>query len=423
MQPILKINLESYKKIIWPLVLLVFLQMQGVSNKMLFLIQLAYIGIIILSGRKIIIPKITGITPYFIFVIYSVVVGLIMYQTRSVARDIYYILPTIVIIVLGYYYYIIEGKNNKSIEATIIIISLIYSLNCFSKALSDMSIIGDFDQMKTVFSNGVYEVTLGCIILFYYIFFTRKVVFTRIIDRLIFSILFMNIVMSMSRIAIIEGVTGIVVIGGIYAWSNKDFWKIIKRVGLIIITIILVITIGTSLLPSEAREKLTEKFEKSFEEIDSEQEFVEVDDAMANWRGYEIYSVQQQWIKSNVLVRFFGAGLGKGVELELIPYTWEDMVENGEIPLLHNGFYTLLPKGGIIAVIAVLWFFLQTIYMGIKMIKTKKFVDNGILIVCISIMMIVNMYVVRGIVAQNVGLVFPLLVGWTNAKIRRQKSV
>lgn len=71
---------------------------------------------------------------------------------------------------------------------------------------------------------------------------------------------------------------------------------------------------------------------------------------MQNWRAYEMQATLKQWGKSGILSQIFGHGMGKGIELEFVPYNWKSagMVENGEMPLAHNGFYTLLPKGGLL---------------------------------------------------------------------------
>ena len=80
---------------------------------------------------------------------------------------------------------------------------------------------------------------------------------------------------------------------------------------------------------------------------------------MNNWRAYEMQAAIKQWISSNFFEKIIGSGLGRGIHIDYIPYSWSEMVENNQIPLLHNGYYTVLIKIGILGVLALLTIFLS----------------------------------------------------------------
>ena len=110
--------------------------------------------------------------------------------------------------------------------------------------------------------------------------------------------------------------------------------------------------------------------------------------------------------------------MGKGIALGFVPYTWKGMVENGEIPLLHNAYYTILPKGGLVGVIALIWFMFANIVTAFKVFKRKSNMkEELVLLVSISVVFLVQSYTVRGPVVQSANLSWALLIGWINAQI------
>ncbi len=187
------------------------------------------------------------------------------------------------------------------------------------------------------------------------------------------------------------------------------------------VTFLLVVCIGVFILskvmPQSTWDQLMDKFNSSAEEINSSQTFDSTEDAMENWRGYEIEQAKKQWENNNVLFEIIGEGLGKGVEIAYVPYTWSNVVVSGEIPLLHNGYYTLLPKAGIVGVCALIWLFLSNILMIVK--KDKKYTDMVIILAAITIGLMINTYVVRGPISQIPPISWALLLGTINYKVRR----
>lgn len=84
------------------------------------------------------------------------------------------------------------------------------------------------------------------------------------------------------------------------------------------------------------------------------------------------------------------------------------MVVNDEMILAHNGFYTLLPKGGLFAVIAILWGFIGAIYKGMYMGR-RGFTESkvrGIILVSTMVAGFANMWVVRGAVCSDAFMVW-----------------
>lgn len=177
--------------------------------------------------------------------------------------------------------------------------------------------------------------------------------------------------------------------------------------------LLLLILVLFYILPDNVVSVFVNKIFYVFTEIDASQQIDSTFDATSNWRAYEIQATWEQWSHSSILVKIFGAGMGKGTYIEYVPSYWE--VVNNEIPILHNGFFTLLSKGGLVAVFALWVLMLTPILKGVCMMK-RDMLNTGIIMVAISVLAIANTYVVQGPVRQGVFLVWAILMGWLNSR-------
>ena len=424
MNPIIKINLESFKEISWTVVLLFFLKYMGlVPSQQMFIIYAIILVIMIGFAKKIIIPYVNGLLLYFVFIVYSTGIGLLLYETRTVVRDLYYVFPTVVVIVLGYYLKIVyNGRVN--ILKTIAFCGAMASTICFIKAFSNLSVFKDGESMRTAFDTGSYEIAVAFIIVFCAIFTQIEIrLFRTWINWVIFLLMLAQLVLSLARSVWIETIIGCIVVILMEGYINKNVLCIAKKVVIVAVFAFVGFTFFINIAPQSAVDTFFEKFENTSQELDSKQEFDSTTDAMNNWRGYENQSAKTQWQESSVFEEIFGHGMGKGTHLKYVPYTWASMVQNSEIPILHNGYYTVLSKGGIVGMMALVWFMLSNVIVGLKLITKRKDIQGELLLlITIEFIFMIQTYVVRGPVAQNVNLVTAILVGWINADIKREKQ-
>ena len=96
-----------------------------------------------------------------------------------------------------------------------------------------------------------------------------------------------------------------------------------------------------------------EKFSNTLTEISSSDSFTSVANIQKNWRGFEVYSAKQQWLTSGTFNQMFGGGFGKLINVGYLSIL-VDPTSNGYIPVLHNGYYTLIIKSGFIGVLLYL---------------------------------------------------------------------
>ena len=415
--PVLRINLEKFKKVYWPLVVLVLSRYFGVTDEIIFMISGCFICYMIVLGRRIIVPKIGGLSLYLAFIIYATMIGLVLNPPRNVVRDLFYILPTVIVIVLGYYLQKVL-KDKYSLINTLILSGGLIALFRIVNVFRSPDIISNFTSMKTNFGNGknIYEICVVFTVLIYEKIVCKKILFSKWTDRIIMICVVINIALSMGRIAIIQSILGMITVFTFAIIKRQDKKIIIKKASIIIVSLLVGVFILGRIIPQSVLDELTDKFSRSSEEISVEQQFESTADAMENWRGYEMNQAKEQWKKNNIFIELFGEGMGKGVEIQYVPYTWNGMVVSGEIPLLHNGYYTLLPKGGLLGVISLIWLFVANIILFFRK-RYENNIDDLIILAATTVGIMVNTYVVRGPVTQISCITWGIMMGSINYKI------
>lgn len=418
----IKISLENFKQIIWPIVLIYMIKYFNIlSTKTASLFYLGILFILILFMKKIVIPKVWGLVFYSFFILYSTIVGVLIYSLRDVVRDLYYVLPTVFLIILGYYCYKVYS-DKLSIFKTIVLSGTLISTFTFIKMLGNLSKMTEFSGIRQIFDFCDYEVAMSFVFLFCYVFIKKERIFSKWFQRYSFIIMLGHIILSLARSVWIQVGLACLLAFAIEFYRKRE-QRIIIQFSKVVIACIVCLTLFMIAAPKSITDEFSEKFSKSTEELNAEQEFNNVDDAMQNWRAYEIQMAKKQWRESNVFIEVFGAGMGKGVHLQFVPYTWSEIVdEQNDIPLLHNGYYTVLPKGGLVGIAALVWLMLSNIIFCVKAIKKRDgLYINYIILFSICIAFLVQTYIVRGPVSQEANITWSLLVGWINAEIHTKK--
>lgn len=423
MNTTIKINLKSLKEISWEIVALFVVQFCGwITPKQAFVIYFVLLVGLVGFMKKIIFPNIAGLRFYLFFVLYSTVIGLALYGTRNVARDLYYVMPAIVLIILGYYFRVMHGRE-VSIMKTMVLCGVIVSISAIINCFKNVSVMTNFEGMRGIFDVGSYHVLCSFIIVFTVLFTNIKInLFKKEINYFCFIIMFIQLLLSLSRSAWIGVAIGCVSVLLLDLYNSGDIINFAKKIMAISIFVLLGGVFFFNAAPKSIVEEFTEKFDKTTEELNSGQEFSSVGDTMNNWRGYENQCAKKQWEQSPIMEELIGGGMGKGIVLEYVPYTWKEMVENDEIPLLHNGYYTILIKGGIVGFLALIWFMVSNILLGLRLLKKRVDIKfELVILIALEIVYLVLTYVVRGPVTQNVNIIWSILIGWISADIRRGK--
>lgn len=416
----ISLNRKKIETISWSIVLLYMISVTGIlSEEVLFLISVGVVLLMIGLSKRLIIPRVGGLAFYLIMIAIAIVLGLITYASRNVGRDVFYILPTVLMVVIGYYCYMVSG-DSKPIVKTMVLCGLLNTIYVFLTFLADTSVLDDFSETRSVFNVGIYNITLIAIVLFVYIIDAEKSVFGKKADFFIMILFLAQIVMSFSRSVWVETVVGsaiVLVVKSFFEGRNIKFF-------LRVITIVVIAFVASMLLfmyaPEDIVQQYSEKIDRTEEEIDAGQSFMDVSQAMANWRGYENKMAITQWKKEGFITELIGDGMGKGVHIRYIPSNWTaGTVENNEIPILHSAYHTILPKCGLLGVIALVWFMGSQIILGFRnLFKDRKRRNLAIIIIAISVCFMLQAYAVRGPITKGINIVWGVVVGWINAAFR-----
>lgn len=415
----IKINTTKYKDIIWLLVVLYVARLIMIDNDQLFLfVYLGLILIVIGFAKKIYLPNVVGLYPYMILVTLMATIGLVLRKTRYLERDLFYILPTIFLVILGYYLF--SAYRKKSIVKTIVAYGLISSIYSFILFLTKIGEIAELQDLRDVFNIEIYEICLIFLVLVVYIFNPEECVFGKKIDVVIMIVFLANIILSMSRSVWVEIIVGFPIIIIINLFSNARRASTYVKTFIVIFVAAVGVAILYTYAPANILEDYTVKVENTSDELNEKQEFNSIEDAMGNWRAYENQSAIKQWESGSPVTQIFGAGLGKGIYIKYVPYSWSELDEEQTIPLLHNGYYTMLAKGGVVGVAILIFFLLYPAIVGLKSLRRKGYNNEAVILITISIVFAVQTYVTRGPIVQHPNITWGVLVGWMCGQIKSE---
>lgn len=398
------------KEVSIPLLLLLALRV-FIQEEVFFILSAIYFICLIIKNGEIYFPELPGLRLYTFFILYATFVGFYCYSTYNVLRDLLYILPSVLWIFIGYHLCKFNADSEISILKTMYVYGGLLSTKCIITFA--MNFTTNFNDIRTIFNSHVYEIGIILAVLIYQVCIESKVVFSHKTDIFLISLLTLHILLSFGRISTFVPliIVFIMLCLNIKFGSNKT--KIMSRVTILIGAFLLIALIVYFVIPNEIIDIMANKLSTSFTEIDASQKVNSTDEAMSNWRGYEIQSAAKQWRNANTFVKIFGGGMGYGIYINYVPYTWVNMVENNRIPLLHNGFFTVLAKGGIVGIFSLVLMFVGPIIIGLNhLIQGKGHNQVNILLVSISCACIAITYVVRGPIEREALIAWAAIVGW-----------
>lgn len=419
---VIKINIHN--EIVWPVMGFLLLSYYGISGQWLFILSVVWLIYLSVRNHSLVatVPRIYGFPMYMVFAIVAGIIGLMTNNTRDVAKDIFYTFPAIIIMMIGYLYNKYDKNDGKSITKTLYISGFLITVCSFVSLMAQISSVSDLSVFRNIMGNQVYETTLIFAIMLSEKVIGKKIIFSRMTDMIILVMLMLKGIVSLGRTELIVTflMIAVILLLNIYFSENKN-----RSVTRLITLAILLAAAGFAvfrILPSDIRAQFIDKLQYSFEEVDSNAEYDSTEEAMNHWRAYEMECASKQWMESNVAVQLLGAGFGEYIKIQYIPhnFTGNMVVDNG-IALLHNSYYSILVKGGLLGIAAILWLYIS----NATLIFRKKYRREAYIVsaMCaITVAMMIYTYVVTGIFSQTVKFVWPFMIGWFNGKIRSMEN-
>ncbi len=152
----------------------------------------------------------------------------------------------------------------------------------------------------------------------------------------------------------------------------------------------------------------------SLSELNSSQVFSSDAEISANWRGYEVSQAVQQFKKSNILQQVFGQGF-RGVYVG--QYSVYVGGTDGYLPLLHNGYFSVLTYSGIVGLVLYMLFYIKKI---IYMKKNGDKITNYTTCIYMSFLVsyIVITFFINGMIAKSIYFIPGIFIGYMASRSR-----
>ena len=402
------------------LILLIISKM--VSYEVTFVLCFSYVIYLFLK-KKFIIPKtrIIGIKLLISYLIIATLIGLFhlnLYGLNSIIRDIFYVLSAVITILLGSY--LSTGqRNKKDLVKTMLIWAMVQSGIMVFQIISNIDLMihsSNIWALKSEIGTGSEIIPMSLAIILMRNSFDLERYFSRKIEMIFIFFYLTVIVFSFSRTMIVVFITSIAIL---FTCSPNRTSISSKKAKKFLSGILILIVVFASILyfiPNGFLVAFIDKSIKSLTEISPNLDWNSAVNITQNWRGYEIHQASEVFKNGNLFNQLFGFGFGK-----LIPVNLSELVGvpslQGGIPILHNGYFMILIKGGIFGLTMLIMYFIQNIIVAIKAIKYKTVVWESSLLLSVIFCTVVTTYSTTGLFKAGTGIEINIMIGWISSMI------
>ncbi len=367
-----------------------------------------------------------GMKYIYLIVLLGLLIGAIelllgRFETRDYIRDIYYFTNPIFVIMVGAY---IRKKCKDDVQFfnTILLVAGIQA----AFYLCNAGLIVVREGLNFSFRN--WRITFGdsnpiAATAVFILLIDGKKLLTSINKKLrvaIFVLCIVEIVFSMSRTNIY-----LVLITTFYVAFRRGVFKNVKKWFKYLVLAVLIIFLAVLFLGrTDAITAFINKTLSSFSEINNTLDWTNASVIQGNWRGYETYSALVQFRNYSFLHQLIGYGFGERIEVGIYANKYLNILNSDgsaatTIPVLHNGYSTILCKLGLSGIILYLMFYVSLLRTGMK--KKNNCVYSEIL-VAIVLAMIGETYVLNGLFREVINFPFVYMIGYLGYSIMTEGS-
>lgn len=410
---------KIFKNIIWFPVILSLLATYVLGKEVFYIVCLGcLVALIALKRFKMPIPRIAGIGFLAFYAAYAFAEGILyQYPLRDIIRDMFYITEPIIVLVLGYVSYTCI-RNKKSIVYTVCVFSLVTAVGNVILALLTGG--AGFGDLRAALSRSIELISYGFILFFLDHFYHQNDFPTKVSDC---AAIFLgaNILFCMSRAIFVAAILSfLAVLAYMFAYlkmsSSRKFWRILLSTLGVLVGII---AVGLLVLPQQAIDEFVGKMLKSVTEISTNINFATTSDIVESWRGYEVAQAQMMFREGNLFQQLFGYGAGKQIDVPVLATLYSNGRYGMTSPLLHNGYYTILIKGGLAGVASYILFFGSILWDGIK---NRRTCYETLVHIYMCVYMLVASYVIRGLMGQGTDFWWTFIIGYIFAELHYRKE-
>jgi hypothetical protein len=156
----------------------------------------------------------------------------------------------------------------------------------------------------------------------------------------------------------------VIVVVFLIAWAGAArLFRTRTRIALGLISLFTFVYSVPNLLPQYDVSNIT--FVGKIQNSISELSFVDSDnvtDITANWRGFEATKAFEMWQNGSLGEKIFGHGLGAPIDIGIYYKLFEDYSVR-ELPIIHNGYFMVLVKYGVLGSIFFVVFMMSPFFL------------------------------------------------------------
>jgi hypothetical protein len=271
-------------------------------------------------------------------------------STYDVAKDLWYITKVMLVATVG----LMVGFRSQP-DTDWLRVTTIYAAVSVLVAL----VVSIYDASSGAPARLQPDLAAVVILIFYLRTRSDKTSGGRMTKWLWLACLLPLIILSESRVTILVFIT---------AWIGAGYlFRSRIRVLLATFSLAAMVFVAVPLLPEYDVQNITflGKVQNSLAEIS----FVDTDDLTtitANWRGFEATKAYEMWQAGSLGQKVFGQGLGKPIDIGIY-YNLSEDYSVRELPILHNGYFMVLVKYGLLGSIFFVIFMMSPFFVRGKM--------------------------------------------------------
>lgn len=314
----------------------------------------------------------------------------------------------IIILYVGAYIekYILSMKD---ILQVIGIFGLLYGIIWCVTVLSRVSF--SFSYLRATRANSQM---IFVAIIFIIAVIMKDEIFSEVVDKLILGLSLFVALVGFSRTNYILFLFPFVVIGMMRIRKKKYFiFTIFCAISFVAVLIFLFIYYKNH--TETVMGMFINRMAMSLVEINSRTSFISIEEINSNWRAYEVFQAKKQFEQAGFIQQILGQGY-KGVYVGT--YASYVGVKGDYLPLLHNGYYSVLTYSGIVGLLLLIVFFVKKIYLFLKNEKDTY----AIIYVTFVLAYVFITNTTMGIITPNAMFLPILLIGYLSSRMKKLKG-
>ena len=368
-----------------------------------------------------------GMKYLYLIIILGTVIGFISmslgkFETRDFIRDIYYFTNPLFVIINGAYFKKRLKEDSlffNSIVAVAGVQALYYLLHAIVVFLGQGAGLS-FINWRLIFKDS-NPIAAAAVVILLIDSLHRFVTLKKSVRITVCVMCILEILISFSRTNLLLVIVTTLVVA-IQRGVFKNARKWLEYIALTIAVIgVAVVLLGRT----DAVTTFVEKTANSITEISTALDWSSAAVIQRNWRGYETHSALVQFGSYPLHRQILGYGFGERIEVGIyanlfLSITNTDGSAATSIPVLHNGYSTMLCKLGITGIILYLAFYISLLDLGRKRKNINR--RNSELLIAIVISIAIETYFLNGLFRENINYPFIYLIGYLSYSLKVKEN-